>query len=253
MAGRRYRVHHVGTAGDARVKLVLFDIDGTLLLTDGAGRRAIQRALTDATARGVASGHRFDGKTDPQIVRELMRAAGHADDRIDAELPGVLERYLSCLQEELLPPNGARPYPGVMPLLTQLETRRDALVGLLTGNIAAGARAKLTAAGFDMRTFRVGAYGSDHEDRSALPEIARARAHAIIAGELDGTDVVIIGDTPSDVRCGQRIGARAIGVATGHYSSAELMDCGAAAVFETLEDTSAVLDAIFATNGNGAR
>lgn len=235
------------------MRLVLFDIDGTLLLTDGAGKRAIQRALRDETARNVATGHRFDGKTDPQIVRELMRAAGHPDHHIDAEIPGVLDRYLACLQEELLPPNGARAYPGVTRLLDELESRDDALVGLLTGNIAPGAHAKLGAAGIDLRKFRLGAYGSDHEDRGALPAIAQARARALVAREIAGADVVIIGDTPADVRCGQGIGARAIGIATGHYSSQELAACGAAAVFETLEDTTAVLAAIFSGNGYGAR
>ena len=252
MAGGRDRVHHVGPSGDSRVKLVLFDIDGTLLLTDGAGRRAIQRALEDEYARGVAAGHRFDGKTDPQIVRELMRAAGHPDDHIDTQIPGVLDRYLSCLHEELLPPNGARAYPGVVALLASLETRDDAIIGLLTGNIESGATAKLGAAGIDPNTFRLGAFGSDHEDRSALPAIAQSRARSLMALEIDGRDVVIIGDTPNDVRCGQGIGARAIGVATGHYSTEELSACGAAAVFETLEDTNAVLDAIFSGSARDA-
>ena len=119
------------------------------------------------------------------------------------------------------------------------------MLGLLTGNVVAGARAKLTAVGIDPDRFVVGAYGSDNETRSNLPAIVRQRVVDTHGHEFTGHDIVIIGDTPSDVQCGQSIGVRAIGVATGHYSVDDLMACGAYAAFEDLSDTAAVMDAIF--------
>lgn len=228
------------------MKLVLFDIDGTVLLSDGAGKRAVRRALVEIFGSAGPENHRFDGKTDPQIVRELQRSEGHADDHIDAHLPRAIGRYVELLTEELDRP-GSRAYtlPGVTELLDALEARDDAILGLLTGNVIEGARAKLAAVGIDPDRFEVGAYGSDHETRSALPSIARQRVHDAHGHEFSGHDIVIIGDTPSDVQCGQSLGVRAIGVATGHYTVDDLLACGAYAAFEDLSDTAAVIAAIF--------
>ncbi|HET9425906.1 MAG TPA: HAD hydrolase-like protein, partial [Gemmatimonadaceae bacterium] len=124
------------------------------------------------------------------------------------------------------------------------EARDDVMLGLLTGNVVHGARAKLAAAGIDPDRFVVGAYGSDHETRSALPTIARQRVFDEHGHELTGHDIVIIGDTPADVQCGQSLGVRAIGVATGHFTVEDLRECGAYAVFEDLSDTAAVVAAI---------
>jgi phosphoglycolate phosphatase-like HAD superfamily hydrolase len=229
------------------MKLVLFDIDGTVLLSDGAGKRAVLRAMKEVYGTTGPEGHRFDGKTDPQIVRELQRLEGHADDHIDAHLPRAIGRYVELLTEELDRP-GSRAYtlPGIVELLDAIEARHDAVLGLLTGNVVDGARAKLQAVGIDPDRFVVGAYGSDHEIRSQLPEIARRRGVEAQGHDFVGHDIVIIGDTPSDIQCGQSIGVRAIGVATGHYSVKDLLDCGAYAAFEDLSDTTAVLNAIFA-------
>jgi len=229
------------------VKLVLFDIDGTIMITNGAGRRAVHRALLEVFGTIGTSDHRFDGKTDPQIVRELMRIAGHGEETIDARMERMLDRYVTYLHEELArPEHRARVFPGVQELIEALDARRDALLGLLTGNLAAGARAKLHAAGIDPDRFRVGAFGSDHELRGELPAIAQRRARDAFGVDIPGHDVIVIGDTPADVACGRAIGARAIGVATGHYGVDVLSSHGAAAVFEDLSDTSRVLDAIFA-------
>ena len=226
-------------------RLVLFDVDGTLLLTDGAGRRAIHRALTEIFGATGPTDHWFDGKTDPQIVRELMRLVGHVDEHIDARMRVLLERYAELLVDELRNPfHVPRALPGVPPLLEALASRDDVILGLLTGNLAVGARAKLAAVGIDPDLFRVGAYGSDHEERPELPAIAQQRAAQLLGTEIRGTDVVIIGDTPSDVLCGRSIGARAIGVATGRYPEEALMAHGAAAVFRDLCDTDAVVRAI---------
>lgn len=226
-------------------KLVLFDIDGTILWTDGAGRRAVFGALEENFGAVLPADHRFDGKTDPQIVRELLRHGGVSDADIDARLDQVLDRYYSLLREEL---DGAdhreHVFPGVHELLDELEGRDDVVLGLLTGNIEAGAHAKLTAVGIAPHRFVVGAFGSDHHHRPELPEIARERAERRLGHPIAGRDVVVIGDTPADVACGVGIGARAIGVATGRYSVDELRACHAAAVFADLSDTDAVVRAI---------
>jgi phosphoglycolate phosphatase-like HAD superfamily hydrolase len=229
------------------MKLVLFDIDGTVLLSDGAGKRAVRRAMVEVFGTPGPESHRFDGKTDPQIVRELQRIAGHPDRHIDEHLPRAIGRYVELLNEELDRP-GTRAYtlPGVPELLDALEARDDAVLGLLTGNVMEGARAKLSAVGINPDRFVVGAYGSDHETRGELPAIARQRMLEAHGHNFAGHDIVIIGDTPSDIQCGQSIGVRAIGVATGHYSVADLLGCGAYAAFEDLSDTRAVVGAIFA-------
>lgn len=229
------------------MKLVLFDIDGTVLLSDGAGKRAVRRALSEVYGSSGPIDHRFDGKTDPQIVRELLRSDGHADDHIDGHMPRALDRYVEVLTEELSSPgHKPRALPGVVRLLDALALRSDVVLGLLTGNVVEGARAKLSAVGIDPDRFAVGAYGSDHETRAELPSIARQRVHATRGHIVSGEDIVIIGDTPSDVQCGRSLGVRAIGVATGHYSVNELLRCGAFAAFDDLSDTDGVLTAIFA-------
>jgi phosphoglycolate phosphatase-like HAD superfamily hydrolase len=228
-------------------RLVLFDIDGTILWTDGAGRRAVFQALEEHFGKSGPGEHRFDGKTDPQIVRELMRHAGVSDADIDARLDEVLDRYLDLLRDELASvDHGQHIFPGVRELLDTLEARGDVVLGLLTGNIHHGARAKLAAVGIDPDRFVVGAFGSDHHDPPAPPEIARRRPAPALGHPVAGHELVVIGDTPADVACGVSIGARAIGVATGRYSVDELRTCGAAAVFPDLTDTAAVVRAILA-------
>ena len=234
------------------MKLVLFDIDGTLLSTDGAGRRAIRRALLDETGTaGPIESYRLDGKTDPQIVSELLSLAGHPAAGDEARIAAVCRRYVAQLRIELAAtPGGAtRLLGGVRELLDALqphERAQRALVGLLTGNLAAGAALKLGAAGLDPARFAVGAYGSDSPRRSELPAIAAVRAAARVGRPVAGGDVVIVGDTPADVACGRPLGARTVAVATGSYDAAALRAAGAAQVFETLADTAAVLAAILA-------
>jgi phosphoglycolate phosphatase len=233
------------------MKLVLFDIDGTLLWTDGAGRRAIHRALLDeAGTAGPIDTYRFDGKTDPQIVRDLLSLAGHARADDAALVQAVCRRYVDHLRVELARAGRAtRLMAGIEVLLAALaadEAADRALVGLLTGNVAPGAALKLKSAGLTPERFRVGAYGSDSARRADLAPVAAARAAALTGRAFAGTDVVILGDTPDDIACGRPIGARSVAVATGFYDVAALRAAGAAYVFETLADTAAVLDAIFA-------
>jgi len=227
-------------------KLVLFDIDGTILVTAGAGRRAIVRALgEDVGSTGAFHGIRFDGKTDPQIVSELLSAAGHEPPHDASRVAALCERYIALLEHELTSPDvEATVMPGVRELLDRLEEREDVLLGLLTGNLERGAALKLRAAGFAAERFAVGAYGSDAADRAALPAIAAARAAERLGAEPSGHAVVIIGDTPADIACGAGIGARAIAVATGGYTVEDLSAHGPHAVFPDLSDTERVLAAI---------
>ncbi len=227
-------------------KLVLFDIDGTILLTAGAGRRAIVAALSEEVERTAAFDRiRFDGKTDPQIVAEMLEAAGDPEPRQPARLEAVCRRYVGHLERELgLATARTTVMPGVPALLDRLESHPGVVLGLLTGNVAEGAGLKLRSAGLDPARFRVGAYGSDSARRADLPAIAAQRAAAIFGRVPSGAEVVIIGDTPADIHCGSVISARAIAVATGGYSVADLAACGPYRVFEDLAEIERVAEAI---------
>lgn len=226
-------------------RLVLFDIDGTMLHTAGAGRRAVTRAVAEVVPlTEEAQRVRFDGKTDPLIVRELLEACGHPAPRDPSLIGAICEGYVDFLEEELARTRDTKVLPGVPALLDALETRTDIMLGLLTGNVARGARLKLASGGIDPERFRVGAYGSDSHHRPDLPAIAVQRAAPLLGRVLRGGEVVIIGDTPADVTCGAGIGARPVAVATGSYRSDALQAAGAAVVFDDLSDTARVVDAI---------
>lgn len=227
------------------MRIALFDIDGTLVWTHGAGRRAMQRALAAVAGKAGPSDHRYDGKTDKQIVREAMRLEGFTDAEVDASMDAVLARYLDELAIELgSPDHGAELLPGVLALLDAVDSSSDIVLGLLTGNVVAGADRKLRSVGVDPSRFVVGAFGSDHEERPELPGIARERASVYLGCHVSGDACVIIGDTPSDVACARPIGARAIAVATGSYDVAALASCEPHALFADLCDTDAVVRAI---------
>ena len=233
------------------MRLILFDIDGTILWTDGAGRRAIHRALLDEMGTaGPIEGYRFDGKTDPQIVRELMELAGHPECNSEDRITAVCTRYVELLTAELAKPTQAtRVYPGIQELLAALEPYEadgEALVGLLTGNVQHGAALKLRSAGLDFARFTVGAYGSDSHYRPNLPAIAARRAEQRTGRTFSGADIVIVGDTPDDVACARPMGARTVGVGTGYYTAAQLRDAGATHAFDNLGDTAAVIRALLA-------
>lgn len=227
-------------------RLVLFDIDGTLLRSASAGRHAIQAAFSEEyDDTSFFDQVRFDGKTDPQIVRELHHAAGFPDRATPEAIQALLDRYVAHLGRALADRGHlVEVLPGIVALLDALDARGDSVVGLLTGNIVPGAQLKLAAAGIAFERFAMGAYGSDSGDRPALPPIAAARAAPLLGRVPTGHDVIILGDTPADVTCGASIGARAIAVATGSFSVAELDAAGAYRSFEDFSDTDAVLEAL---------
>jgi phosphoglycolate phosphatase-like HAD superfamily hydrolase len=227
------------------MKLVLFDIDGTLLSSEGLGRASMQRALAEVFGSPGNPSYRYDGKTDKQIIRDVMRLEGHSDARIDARMDTLLVLYLEGLRAGVKSGRfNVRPLAGVVEILDELEKRDDIVLGLLTGNIEPGARIKLTAAGINPDRFRVNAFGSDHEHRPELPAIAQRRASETLGLDIAGDRLVVIGDTPADIECGRSLGARAIGVASGHYTVEQLETHKPYAALPSLENTRQVLETI---------
>lgn len=227
-------------------RLILFDIDGTLLSTGGAAggpfRHALERVFGTS---GPRSGYSFAGRTDPQIARELLALGGVPREVADEKLDQVWEIYLAGLREALRE-RAVTVLPGVRELLAELEADPAVILGLLTGNLREGARLKLEAGGLAFARFQVGAFGSDHADRPELPAVAIRRAEERFGHRFSGKAVVIIGDTPLDIACGEHLGVRTIAVATGNYRPDELAACGPDRVFETLEDLEEVRRAILA-------
>jgi phosphoglycolate phosphatase len=227
------------------MRLVLFDIDGTLLNSGGMGRAAMQRALGLVFGSPGNPSYRYDGKTDKQIVREVMRMEGHSDEHIDSRMEKLVGLYLEGLREGAKSGKfNVRPLEGVPEILDALEERDDVILGLLTGNVEPGARIKLAAAGINPDRFKISAFGSDHEHRPELPGIAQRRAGETLGVDIAGERVVVIGDTPADIECGRSLGARAIGVASGHYTVEQLQAHQPYAVFPSLRNTEEVLETI---------
>ena len=224
-------------------RLVLFDIDGTLLSAGGISARCLSEALLEVFgATGPIEGYDYSGKTDPQIVRELMRGAGRDEAEIERNRPLTLSRYADRLRQTLRPEH-VRPKPGVADLLLALAEDARVAMGLLTGNLEACARVKLAplaANGY----FPFGAYGSDHEDRYRLPPVAVARAREVTGLSFVGEEIVVVGDSIHDVLCGRSLGVRAVAVATGRTDLASLRAHAPAAALEDLSDTGRALAAI---------
>jgi len=226
-------------------RLVLFDIDGTLLNAGGAGARALRDALVEVFGEtGPIGAYSMAGRTDPQIVRELMTAVGMAVDDIQPRLEPLWEVYLRNLRAEVAR-SRIESLPGVPALLDRVEAGGEpVLLGLLTGNVAEGARMKVDAAGLAFDRFRVGAYGSDHWERRELPAVATGRARELTGVDYEGKEIVIIGDTPFDIACGEHLGVRTIAVATGSHPAEELAACNPDYLFGDLSDVDAVWKAI---------
>jgi len=200
-----------------RPHLFLFDIDGTLVHLRGAGRRALENAFGEVfdvpDPRQVLEPIAFDGRTDQGILAEAMRRAGIEPDRFAARRARLEEVYLQDLRDRLVGAGPDRILPGVLPLLETLVSRGAAL-GLLTGNLESGARVKL--APFDLnRFFPAGAFGSDHADRTVLAGLALQRMEAHAARSFAPEEVVVIGDSIADVRCGKAHRFHTVAVTTG--------------------------------------
>jgi phosphoglycolate phosphatase len=222
---------------------VLFDIDGTLLSSGRVSGHAFEAALQEVFGTvGDAERYDYSGKTDRQIVRDLMRGAGFPDREIDARMGAVMDRY-SVLLRERLRPEHVQAKPGVGPLVEALAADPRVTLALLTGNLEPNARIKLDPIGVNPR-FPFGAFGSDHEDRRRLPAVAVARAHEAVGVRFEGKSVVIVGDSIYDVLCGRHLGVRAVAVATGRTTVDELRQVRADAVLPSFEDREASVRAI---------
>jgi phosphoglycolate phosphatase-like HAD superfamily hydrolase len=222
------------------VRLFLFDIDGTLVSVRGAGRTAFARALeaTYGTA-GTIERYDFRGRTDLRIVHDLMTEAGLTVERIRGGVADCFRAYVRELTTIIGDGSRVQVLPGVAEVVRRLGARPDAVVGLLTGNIAAGARIKLEPTGL-WPLFRVAAYGSDDADRRRLPAIARERARAL-GHDFAFDKITIIGDTPHDVECARFCGAVAVAVATGQHPAADLATCEPDMLFSDLADVDRVV------------
>lgn len=200
-------------------KLLLFDIDGTLLRSRGVGRTAVDAALSSVLGQTITSaGISFSGKTDGQILSDILQKYGipWSEDLQEA----LLSAY-TALMYERLGPDGIDLMPGIVPLLETLAAEPRVQLAILTGNIEPMAALKLEMAGLD-HFFPFGAYGSDHAERPQLPAVALARAHQHTGHTFAGKDVVIIGDTEHDIHCGRHLGVYAVAVCTGHFSRDDL-------------------------------
>ncbi len=225
-------------------KLVLFDIYATLIYSDGVGRRALGRALSEVF--GVASqiqGVKFSGRTDPQICREILAKAGVPAGEIALGLPQAFGVYTRYLQEEINLASNFSLHEGVSGLLSALAGMSCVYLGLVTGNIEDAARIKLTH--FNLNDyFAIGAFGSDFEDRRRLPGLARYRACLHFRLDFEAADLVIVGDSVNDVDCARWAGARSLAVNTGVTSHRELEEACPDYLLESLSDTQAVIEAI---------
>ncbi|WP_420130246.1 HAD family hydrolase [Longimicrobium sp.] len=226
-------------------RLILFDIDGTLLSAGGAGARAVREAMLEVYGEtGSIRGYNMGGRTDPQIVRELLTPVGYSVEQVEAGLEALWKSYLRNLRVEIKTAE-IRTLPGIPALLDRLEKSGDPTVlGLLTGNVEEGARLKVEAAGLGFDRFRVGAYGSDHWQRPELPAVAARRAKERTGLGFEGKEIVIIGDTPFDISCGAHLGVRTIATATGTHSTDDLAQHNPDYLFDDLSDTEAVWRAI---------
>jgi phosphoglycolate phosphatase len=226
-------------------KLVLFDIDGTLVLTGGAGIRAMNHACEELVGhRQALANIPVAGRTDRIILTDVLRQAGRNFD--DGLLDQLRDRYTESLRDEIERPGRTQNFealgsrgglkgvmPGVRELLDTLEQRDDIFLGLLTGNFEAGARIKLEH--FDLwRYFRCGAFGDDSADRNELVPYALRRARQCGVPDLSPAHILVVGDTPHDIACAHAAGAVPVAVATGGFTADQLRSHGADIVFQDL-------------------
>lgn len=216
-----------------------------MISSDGAGRRAIGRVLAERfNVPSEAADIPMSGKTDPQILTEILRASGWGDAKIEAKMDELLEIYLGILEQEIAASRYYIIHTGIPELLNDLHERSDTYLGLLTGNVERGARMKLNR--FQLNHyFPMGAYGSDSPNRMDLPAIAANRAHKHFNISFVPREIVIIGDAVNDVLCAKGYGAKSIAVNTGRTSWEDLERHAPDFLFKNLSDTNTVVQAIF--------
>jgi phosphoglycolate phosphatase len=213
---------------------ILFDVDGTLISTGGAGTRSWRWAFEKLHGILADIGEFSEaGMTDPTVARSTFRGVVGREPT-EREMARLLGAYLERLPEEVEKSEQYRVLPGAETLIPRL-CRAGCLLGIVTGALEAAAHIKLARARLD-RFFAFGGYGSDSDDRSELTRRAIERAGAIVGRQLDPASVYAVGDTPHDVEAARSVGAVAIGIASGHYSIDELREAGAEIVLRSLEE-----------------
>lgn len=221
------------------MRLLLFDIDGTLIRANGVGRVALTRALREWADRPVSTnGVAFSGRTDLDIVASVL--ANNDLPTTEEMVEEAIRAYIHTMRETLSP-NDVEVLPGVHQLLAVLDDRPAVHMGLVTGNVERIAYEKIAAHDLDAY-FPFGAFGSDHADRNELVPIARRRAQSHVGHSFDSTDdIVIVGDTVHDIACARAVGARSVAVCTGRYERHELAKQNPDILLNTLRDTQQVL------------
>jgi phosphoglycolate phosphatase len=227
-------------------RLVLWDIDGTLVDSAGLGRDAFLEAFERVTGSQPDKLVAFAGRTDMEIALDLLETAGidHSE-----RLLGDFEQALATAMADRahLVRERGRAMPGVREALERLGEESGVTQSLLTGNIEPNAEVKLAAFGLnELVDMEIGAYGSDHRDRPELVAVARRKALDLRGRSFEPHEIVLVGDTPLDVLAALEGGARAVGVATGPFDEDELTSAGAAAVLADLSDLDSVLEALLA-------
>jgi phosphoglycolate phosphatase len=218
------------------MRLVLFDIDGTLIRPSRIGSKVVAHALTDVFGSAGPIGHlNFAGKTDLAIILYLMMAEGLSEYEIRLNLPLVYQQ-MEVHAQRFFPQAGLKAFPGIGDLLKQIGNSGRILLGIQTGNINHTAQLKLQAAAIESEQFSIGAYGSDAIQRSDLIPIAWTRAKRKTGKSFTGEDTIVIGDTPADIDCAKVNGAISVAVATGSYSGADLAKSGPTYLLDNLVD-----------------
>jgi phosphoglycolate phosphatase len=235
-----HSVRAEGSLPAVKPTVLLFDVDGTLVTTCGAGRRAVERTFELRHGTKEVLPFSFGGMTDKAIVRDGLLALGRpfANEAVlDAEMEATLRFYLEVLADEVAHAP-IRIHAGMERAMDMAEARREVALGLGTGNIRRGAEIKLGSVGIYHR-FTFGGFGDDSIDRPTLLMVGARRGAAKLGAPIEDCRIVVIGDTPKDVAAAKAIGADSIAVATGTYDYAVLEACEPTAVFATLDDDQA--------------
>ena len=228
-------------ASSLQKRLYLFDIDGTLITSGGAGVTSYSEAVKELCGSLTPlEGINFAGNTDTGIARSVLQAAGMEPSQ--ENIMALLDAYLGKLSDRIHLHQGGL-LPGIIPLLERMNERPACVLALLTGNLAAGAQVKLSHYGV-WHYFGFGAYADDHHIRNELGPVAAARALEEHGEEFTSDRIYVIGDTPRDIECGKAFGAVTVGVATGHYSREELASHKPDFLFDNLSDVDAEIAAI---------
>jgi phosphoglycolate phosphatase-like HAD superfamily hydrolase len=229
-------------------RLALFDIDGTLMASSGVPKEALGRSMENVFgSRGALETYELAGKTDKQIVCDVLTEAGMDLQSVLPRIEEIMREYIRILRATLRPEH-CRLLPGVQTLFEELKTEPRIHLALITGNLMESAAIKLENVNlylpFASDGQLLGGFGSDAVNRNRIAEVALERARNIMRINFIGKDITLLGDSIYDVLCAKFLGVKSIGVATGGTSVEELVRCGGECVFRDFRDTARVLEAI---------